>query len=59
MVNGILYSLSQNMTAKSSALNSHGDMGISQNNAYIIPIKDPHNPTIIPFYPLGSLGYPL
>ena len=34
-------------------------IGVSQNNLYIIPTKDPHNPYIIPIYPLGSLGYPL
>ena len=34
-------------------------MGISQHYPYIFPNKDPHNPSIIPIYPLGSLGYPL
>ena len=34
-------------------------MGISQYYPYTIPNKDPHNPHIIPIYPLRSLGYPL
>ena len=34
-------------------------MGISQYYPYTIPNKDPHNPHIIPLYPLGSLGYTL
>ena len=33
-------------------------MEISQYYPYIFPNKDPHNPSIIPIYPLGSLGYP-
>ena len=41
--------------APASALGLGLYLGVSQNNPYIIPIKDPHNPYIIPIYPLGSL----
>ena len=35
------------------------DIGVSQNNLYIFPSKDPHNPSIIPTCRLGSLAPPL
>ena len=55
----ILSQSSKRALGSTSCNEVHVHMGISQYYPYIFPNKDPHNPSIIPIYPLASLAYPL